>query len=302
MRASDRDDWHEWRRQGIGASDVPAILGLSRYASPFSVWAEKTGLIQPDRTDSDYADFGRWAERMVAPWFEERTGLHIAGEQMWLSHEAKTWMRCTVDGLVFETPEGCLLDDALGPHEIKTRNPSRRYDELPPDIDAQVAWQMLVTEKRNAWVSVLHGRRLEIYPVELDEADAAFILARVTAFWHDHVLGGVAPDLDGHDATLAALAAVYPSSVPGKTVDIDECADALRLLREAKRWVKAAATLEDSAKAVLTWAMGDGAVGLIDGDKALTIGTQTRKTTCAECGHVAESDPFRVLRPQGAWK
>ena len=31
------------RTQFIGGSDIAAILGLSRYATPLSVWAEKTG-------------------------------------------------------------------------------------------------------------------------------------------------------------------------------------------------------------------------------------------------------------------
>lgn len=36
-------EWHEWRKQGVGASESAAILGLSPYATPLDVWKDKTG-------------------------------------------------------------------------------------------------------------------------------------------------------------------------------------------------------------------------------------------------------------------
>ncbi len=41
------DDWLEWRSQGVTASDIPIILGLSPYKTPWQLWAEKTGRINP---------------------------------------------------------------------------------------------------------------------------------------------------------------------------------------------------------------------------------------------------------------
>jgi len=40
---SDRAAWLEARRRTIGGSDVAAILGLSKWGTPFSVWLDKTG-------------------------------------------------------------------------------------------------------------------------------------------------------------------------------------------------------------------------------------------------------------------
>jgi len=36
-------EWLEWRRKGIGASDMAAILGVSPYSTPYQIWCEKTG-------------------------------------------------------------------------------------------------------------------------------------------------------------------------------------------------------------------------------------------------------------------
>lgn len=37
-------EWMDWRRQGIGASEVAAIVGVCKYSTPYKVWKEKTGV------------------------------------------------------------------------------------------------------------------------------------------------------------------------------------------------------------------------------------------------------------------
>lgn len=39
------DEWLKWRALGITASDIPIILGLSPYKTPWQLWAEKVGRI-----------------------------------------------------------------------------------------------------------------------------------------------------------------------------------------------------------------------------------------------------------------
>ncbi len=36
-------EWLELRRQGLGASDMAAVMGVSPYKTPYQLWAEKTG-------------------------------------------------------------------------------------------------------------------------------------------------------------------------------------------------------------------------------------------------------------------
>ena len=47
-----RDKWLIERNKTIGGSDAAGIVGLSRWASPFSVWAEKTGRM-PEKEDTE---------------------------------------------------------------------------------------------------------------------------------------------------------------------------------------------------------------------------------------------------------
>lgn len=297
----ERAEWKARRRQGLGASDLPAILGLSPWASPFSVWADKSGLLPDEDDESDFMEFGRWAELMIGPWFTDRTGLLVAGEQMECTHKDEPWMRCTLDGLVFPDRKPLAADvsmaDALGPLQIKTTSPGRRWEEIPPHILAQEQWELHVTGMDRVWIATLHGRRLEIYELERDQADIDMMVDRARTFWHDHVLAGEPPEVDGSEATAAAIAAIYPTTTKGETADLDDVAGAFAMLAQAKADRKDAEAREDAAGNVIRWAMADAEEGRVRGLTACSLKSQTRKTTCAHCGATDESAPFKVLRP-----
>ncbi len=291
-------DWLEWRKGGIGASDIAALLGISPWSSPWSVWADKLGLLPP-LPDTGKMEFGRRAEKIIAPWFTDLTGLHIAGEQMWCTNPERPWMRATPDGMVVAHPD-TSYEEALGGFEMKFDSRSARWSEVPAHYQAQAQWQMAVTGWQRVWFAVLHGWRLEVYELERDQADIDLMIERAEQFWHDHVLAEVEPPTDGHDATAAAIAHVYSTVDDDKTVALDDQPDAVAALRSlaAAKAMKASAETEVKAlTARVKTAMGDAYEATIAGERAATCGTQTKKTTCEHCGAVDESKPFRVLRP-----
>lgn len=48
------DDWFAWRKEGITASMIPVIMGLSPYQTPYQLWAELVGLKEPDDLSKNY--------------------------------------------------------------------------------------------------------------------------------------------------------------------------------------------------------------------------------------------------------
>ena len=60
-----REEWLEYRRLGIGGSDAGAIIGMNPYATPYSVWADKTGRL-PEKEDNEAMRQGRDFEDYVA--------------------------------------------------------------------------------------------------------------------------------------------------------------------------------------------------------------------------------------------
>ena len=72
----DRAKWLEDRRKSIGGSDAAAIIRLNPYATPYMVWADKTGRL-PEQEDNEAMRQGRDLEDYVASRWMEKTGKKV---------------------------------------------------------------------------------------------------------------------------------------------------------------------------------------------------------------------------------
>jgi putative phage-type endonuclease len=278
---TERDDWLAWRRKGIGASDVAGILGISPWASPYSVWVDKT--VGGDDSDSEAMEAGRMLEPAIGPWFEQRTGLYVAAQQERCTHPMERWARATLDGTVYDhrhvSPvivkawdvveyEACCADVPLGGLEIKTTSdaPKKWDDAIPTMYQAQAQFQMWVTGMERTWFAVLHanwGLRLRLYELPRDDEDIATIVARCERFWFDHVVAGQPPAVDGHDATTEALRRVEVEPSAGLIVD-DVVRRTVADLRTVREQIKVLEDVEATYANELRSALGEHHVGYVD--------------------------------------
>ena len=286
---SDRAAWLAERRSGVGASDVAGIVGTSPWSSPWSVWADKVGLIPLD--DSDAATpsmrLGLGLEPLIARWFHDETGLHVAGEQTLVRHRRAAHHFATVDGFVLDAPDDDV-GDALG--VLESKYTAEAWDELPAHYADQVQWQLHCSGLPHAWVAALQlpfGRpRFVVKEIEPDKKRIDELVAKVDAFWHDHVLTGVAPPADDHRATTAAITAAWGhlDSAKMAPVAFDELRDVVDELADLRARRAAIAKLierrENSVKAhfgkmaeLLDEARTE---GVIDGDLAVSWRARSR--------------------------
>lgn len=280
--------WHEWRRHGIGGSDIPAILGLTTWSSPWRVWGEKLGLLEPSEA-TPRQRVGQVLEDAIAQLFHDETGLYVYGQQGWEQHPEEPWARCTVDGYVTETAHYAQGAEPLGVFEAKTDGSFGWPDGVPPRIEAQVRWQMWVTDQPRAWVAVLHsGFRFHVHELGRDADEEAFIVDRARRFWTEHVLTGEPPEADGSDATARAIAAVWPQHHEGRTAELDPwLIDQRESLKTVIRDASAElAETENAIKATLA----DAEIGTVDGEPAVTYRTSERR------GYTVKPATVRTLR------
>lgn len=300
---TDDAEWHEWRRGGIGGSDIAALLGLSSFATPYTVWADKMGFLPPTPA-SQRQRIGLRMETVLADEFAEETGLVVVGEQTWVEYPPEPVLRCTTDGFVSEWPFTASprqdgrwwADVAIGCWQAKTDGRFGWPEGIPPGILAQCQWEMMCCELTAGWLTVMFaGFKIVHYPLELDEADAGFMRARALAFWRDHVLTGEPPTADGSDVTRKAIAAVNPLH-EGERVDLDHVAHLVvqhGIAATAKR------NAELAYKEIgnqLRVEMGTAETAMVDGVDVLTLHEQSKTSTCEHCGHTSTGEPFRVLR------
>ena len=70
------DGWLELHKTGIGGSDAGAIAGFNPYESPFTVYYEKTGGMQPKEITEAMRQ-GTDLEEYVRSRFVEKTGKQV---------------------------------------------------------------------------------------------------------------------------------------------------------------------------------------------------------------------------------
>jgi len=224
IRPKSHDEWLKAREAGIGASEVAAILGLSPWETPFSLWLKKTKQVPPTE-ENEAMRRGHYLEDAVVQWWMHETGEQVikaSAADIIYVHPEHPYMRVTPDRIVKGRKK--LL-------EVKST--SIQMGETIPDYYlAQVMYQMYVTGIHQAeLIYIQGGLTFGRFIVEYDEEFAQMIADRVTEFWYDNVLGGKEPDA----VNVEDLAVKVPKSTPDKSIEADEQAiQQLDELREKK--------------------------------------------------------------------
>ena len=87
-----REQWLELRKQYLGGSDAAAVLGLSKWSSPLSVYADKLALVPGARGQRGDASGAEILKAYVAERFCEATGLKVRRENHILVNDAYPFM------------------------------------------------------------------------------------------------------------------------------------------------------------------------------------------------------------------
>lgn len=215
----DRDAWLATRRQHIGASDSPIILGLTSWSSRVRLYAEKIGELVSDKA-SEMMEMGRRMEPVIAAMVCEDLGFEHSYqmEGRLLASTVHPFLSCTLDASITHPETGEWI-----PFEVKNSSRYEDWSEGPPDrYFVQVQHQLAVTGARRGLLGVLiSGWQLRWAWIERDDAFiAGTLLPELREFWR-HVEDRTCPPVDASDATRQALAVLFPNSVKGEVVQLE---------------------------------------------------------------------------------
>lgn len=205
------EDWLADRRKGIGGSDVGAVLGLNKYKSPYTLWAEKSGLLHTDEIDNESMRIGRDLEDYVAKRFTEATGHEVVTSPYSFQSKAHPFMLANVDRLL--TDEPCGL-------ECKTASALTRYDfengDIPSSYYCQCMHYMAVTGLKKWYIAILvMGKGFYWFEIKRDEEEIKALIEAEADFW-EKVQTGEAPPIDGTTSTATTLGALFNRSKDNK--------------------------------------------------------------------------------------
>lgn len=256
--------WRAARADGLGGSEIAAVVGLNPWVSAFTLWHRKTGSVG-DELENRGMSWGKRLEPVIAAKFaEEHPDFRVRRSGTWRSR-ARPWQIASPDRLV-ACPKGPAI------LEVKTAHTANAHewgppggDEIPVYYRCQVMWYLDVFGYRECFVAVLiGGSDYREYTVRYDLPDA-YVLRTAAAQFLGSVREGQRPAIDASSSTYRTVRELHPEIDPGTNKEIPpDVADAYRA---ACHKYAVAASSKNEATAMVLDAMGTAQYATVDGER-----------------------------------
>lgn len=264
----DREEWLAARRQGIGASEIAAVLGISPWESPFSLYHRKVNGWEMEASDEMRA--GLILEDAITQWWSIQyidRGMHARRAGLY-AHPGRPWQLATPDRLVYAPREDRpSVGHLVAVLELKYVAYSwdgwgePGTDDIPVYYRTQVLWQCDVMGVDEWFLAALGPGGFRCYQGRRDEKDLT-VMREAGRRFMARIDADDPPPVDGHTATLAAVKRLH-SDLTDETAEVP--AEVAALYRRTGALKKQAERLHSSAEAKLRAAMGDAARAEHDG-------------------------------------
>lgn len=172
-----REEWHNWRKAGLGASDAPIVMGVSPWKTRLKLWQEKTSqaVIESDNTWA--TERGNALEPMARADYELRYGLDMP--VVLAVHEDYSYLRASLDGYNAETKTVLEIKcPGADDHE------SAKAGIVPKKYYPQLQHQLLVTGADRVHYYSFDGIKGEMVEVLPNHDYISVLLDELIAFWH----------------------------------------------------------------------------------------------------------------------
>ena len=221
----------EERREGIGGTDVGAIMGANPYRSPIACWKDKLGQMPP--VELNHAmEWGSLLEDVIGKKYCDNNNLFFSSVENCTGAPdytegfngvmyKPTTVRMSEHDWAYAHPDFYVWNgkERTG-IEIKTISEGiyKKYwaeGDIPPWQYYQVLWYSIVTRIKK-WVVVGFAPHLRLskdplltHEIQIDPEEQAKIMSNVNYFW-ECVVDKVEPELDEY--TEQDIRLLYPES------------------------------------------------------------------------------------------
>lgn len=262
------------RSNGIGGSEIAAILGMDANRDPFSVYCDKLGLLEKSQPNTRMR-WGKLLERAIVQGYSEQSGIATEWCDATIQRPDRHWHLYTPDA--FAVGVDGDLTRRIGGVDAKNVSFDRvdlwgdpGSDDVPANILLQLQWYCSGADL--PWwdaAALFGGNDLRIYRVHRDAEIESAILESAEQFWKMHVLARIPPDIGRTQAASEYLKKRFPKNVEPLRTATDEERELLAAVKSAdERWTEINAlceTLDNRLK--LSIGAGE---GLLDGPARVT--------------------------------
>lgn len=142
------DEWKHWRNQGIGASDIPIIMGTNPYTTPYQLWEKKCGFVKDDYTNRAI-QHGNSHESIAREWLNSHLNLYF--KPQCLEDEEHPEFRASLDG--YDESQDTLVEIKC-PLNFSVIQNARITHSVPSYWLDQVIWQIMIRKPTKALLAV----------------------------------------------------------------------------------------------------------------------------------------------------
>ena len=187
-------EWLDWRRNGITATEASAAMGVSKWATALSVYEDK--LNPKPHEPSKYEEWGTRLEPIIRQTFAEK---HKEFKVVQGECYEDGWKRCSLDGELKD-----ITGKTVAILEIKTGSSDSDWAPVPEYYKAQVQWQMHVTGVKKVYFAVLiHGHDYFEREMDYDPEYAQQMELKCQELWNA-ICTKTAPQPDSKHADIDA--------------------------------------------------------------------------------------------------
>ncbi|MDZ4235720.1 MAG: YqaJ viral recombinase family protein [Dietzia sp.] len=272
----------------VTASKVAAIIGVSRWESPYSLWHRMAGHLPPEAPKDEFTVGHAFEPALAELWKSDNPGWRLSSGEV----------QCRTDRLGF--PAAATLDrrasrgGARRVVEFKTARSLEDWgdeftDNAPDDYVCQVIWQMGLTgwTKLPAHLMVMGPFfQWHTYEIPFDTAVFDALVDQSRAFWQT-LQDGIEPDLDDTVPTYECVRQLHPEIEDRQVVIPTKLGRDYLAAVDAR---KAAEATERGLKTQLLDRMGTASSAVTDGGlpvakrtpgrgDSVVLRSTTRKTT-----------------------
>lgn len=210
----EREDWLNWRKKGIGGSDVGAICGISKYKSVIDVYLDKIGQSE-EKEQSEAAYWGNALEEVVAQEFTKRTGKKVRRRNTMFQCSEYPFMLANIDREIIGEKAflECKTVSIYGADDWEG-------DSIPDSYMLQIQHYMAVLgeDYTHCYIAVLiGGQRFVWKEIKRDQELINYIIDIEKDFWYK-VENKILPHVDGTEASEKALNYLYPQAKESEVV------------------------------------------------------------------------------------
>jgi putative phage-type endonuclease len=220
-REMSKTEWLKQRKNGIGGSEVAAVLNISPYKTAYQVWKDKVSDEIEDE-ENDYTRLGNFIEDFIASEYARQTGRKTLRDNKIRVHKEYSCLIVNLDRVIVDNQDGS------GPGILECKSTvnfvfkSWKDDEtaqqsIPLTYYSQIQHELSVTGYKWAVLAVyiLDLRKTVFIPIHRDDEYIEKQNRFLVIWWNAYVLQNEAPPM-----TAAELNFVTPD--PDSFIEADE--------------------------------------------------------------------------------